>query len=207
MQVTRQRSARGPDPGRTGVKAAAPRRRCAREETWDDLLAGADDDAALPELSPNDAINIEYTDGTTGAPKGATLSHRTRDRFRCADAARPAAPFGRARRRDRRALPGLRLRQRDHLTAGAPLARWSGQACSDPYRARARRGSARCAGAHRKALGRDRGGSRPSGPLGPTLAMLPRRATTRTSARCGGWRSLSSPRRHGSSSDRARAAP
>src|SRR4051794_4698946 len=48
---------------------------------WDELLAAGDGESAdalrdrQAALDPDNRINIQYTSGTTGAPKGATLTH------------------------------------------------------------------------------------------------------------------------------------
>jgi fatty-acyl-CoA synthase len=43
---------------------------------WADFRALGSSERSLPEVSPDDAVQIQYTSGTTGAPKGAVLHHR-----------------------------------------------------------------------------------------------------------------------------------
>ncbi len=43
---------------------------------WPDFVSSSPAQQELPDVSPSDAVQIQYTSGTTGFPKGATLTHR-----------------------------------------------------------------------------------------------------------------------------------
>src|ERR1700712_755005 len=42
---------------------------------WEEFLASGDPTRVLPEIKPHDMIQVQYTSGTTGFPKGAMLHH------------------------------------------------------------------------------------------------------------------------------------
>jgi len=43
---------------------------------WQDFVKSASPSAQLPDVRPDDPVQIQYTSGTTGFPKGAILHHR-----------------------------------------------------------------------------------------------------------------------------------
>lgn len=45
-------------------------------DEWADFLATADPETPLPEVNPTDPVQVQYTSGTTGFPKGAILHHK-----------------------------------------------------------------------------------------------------------------------------------
>jgi fatty-acyl-CoA synthase len=68
--------------GEVRVRCATLRETLVLEDDWAGLLADgawhpeADLAAVEATLRPDEPINVQFTSGTTGAPKGATLSHR-----------------------------------------------------------------------------------------------------------------------------------
>lgn len=60
-----------------GLRASLPElREILSFAGWDAFLDSADPGTALPDLAPEDLLQIQYTSGTTGFPKGAMLHHK-----------------------------------------------------------------------------------------------------------------------------------
>ncbi|MGJ7511199.1 AMP-binding protein [Variovorax sp. GT1P44] len=65
---------------KVGVEAVRQRlpqlRHAISFSSWDGFIAQAQPDVQLPRVAPGDTVQIQYTSGTTGFPKGACLHHR-----------------------------------------------------------------------------------------------------------------------------------
>ena len=60
-----------------GLRPVLPAlREVVRIEELAAFAAAGDPAAELPLVTPDDLVQIQYTSGTTGVPKGATLRHR-----------------------------------------------------------------------------------------------------------------------------------
>ncbi|AMM21865.1 AMP-dependent synthetase [Frondihabitans sp. PAMC 28766] len=61
----------------TEVRQKAPHlRELIRFSEWDAFVASGDPATAMPSVKPTDPVQIQYTSGTTGFPKGALLHHK-----------------------------------------------------------------------------------------------------------------------------------
>ena len=58
------------------VRPATEVREIVTFDEWDTFIASGDPAQELPEIRPNDMVQVQYTSGTTGFPKGAMLHHK-----------------------------------------------------------------------------------------------------------------------------------
>ncbi len=65
-----------------------------RLDEFDEFMASSDPSIELPDVSPDDPAQIQYTSGTTGFPKGAMLHHRGITNNATHTAQRAGAPDG-----------------------------------------------------------------------------------------------------------------